>query len=742
MALAVLLAGGVPAFASKPGPVGGGADNASLGSFSTPPGGCGQVSQATATFTNTGSSTWSTTNYHLAAVPAGSTTWGPSSVSLPATVAPGTAVTFSWTVTTPSTSGGQPYSWQMANGSTLFGTAISATVTVTCVIGDLFAGKRQLVDDASFSIPATTFQNLGHPGHSDTSTVDLGASASPRYLLFYRTFVSTWTDNNYGIPAGLARATSPDGNTWTPDNGGAPVLPDRQLPLTSGCNPDPNKCVVAVYAPSVIVDGAGLTMAYEVMDTSVTGGGSAPRNWIEAATSSDYGKTWQSITDSTGAIAKVLVASAAWEGLANGSNVGNVGTPDLHRGASGYVVGYHGFDGTHFARGSASGASLLALTKSGSPDFVSSAGWMGTGPGKAADTTEGAYTYRVFEAFNGGSGCVTNDEVGWGLARTSDGVNWTYSSVNPIRTDRVGYSCGEDMPAWQILDGVPHVLVTRLNAVPANHANIRRYAIATTTPPALTTASAIVAIASAPATSGYWEVDSAGGIFNFGAATAFPAASGAGSPFTAATARPAGDGLWLVTASGHVAPVGAATAYGNATVRGGATAVGIESDASGAGYWIVLSTGAIQRFGDAPALTRTAGTLTTTPVAIIRAPGSAAGFWVVDKGGAVASYGAAAPFSGPGAMSAGAVGFGATADGSGGWVVDAGGRIYPVGNATSAGDTTSTNFPSGYQPYGHFAIVGLRASGSAYYLVATDGGVIDFGSVPYLGHVRGPGATS
>ena len=77
-------------------------------------------------------------------------------------------------------------------------------------------------------------------------------------------------------------------------------------------------------------------------------------------------------------------------------------------------------------------------------------------------------------------------------------------------------------------------------------------------------------------------------------------------------------------------------------------------------------------------------------------------------------------------------------------MVDARGEVFPVGSAGSYGDTRSAQVQTGYQPFSHFAIVGMsRAVGAAgYYLVATDGGLIDIGTAPYLGHVRGTGSSS
>ncbi|GAC1543453.1 MAG: hypothetical protein NVS3B12_31950 [Acidimicrobiales bacterium] len=706
----------------------------------------------TAAFTNTGSSTWTAGTYQLSAVPVGTTTWGPTTVSLGASVAPGSNAAFTFTVTAPSNSGTYTFAWQMANGSTLFGAQTAQSVAVRCALGDLFAGSSQLVDDPTFSPPAELFQNGPTPGHSDTSTVDTGAVGSPeRYRMYFRTFKNTANALiQYGIPTGIGLATSADGATWTPYQSGLPVLAERPSASTTGCTPDPGNCVITPYAPSVVREANGsFTMAYEVMDTSVPGGATTPRNWIEASTSAD-GYTWTPLTNRSGSIAKVLTASVAWEGLdATGHNVGNVGTPDLQRTASGYNVSYHGWGGTNFSRGTASGSSLLKLSRAASnPQFVSAPGWEGTGPGKGADTTEGGFTYRIFEAFNGGPGCVqTNVEVGWGLARSADGGStWTYSAMNPIRTDRVGWSCGEDMPAWQVVNGTPTVLTTRLNAVPSGKSNLRRYAISRPAP-SQTTESRTIGVCVADTGTGYWQVDASGIISAFGGATAIP--SPAGASYVAAAPRPQGDGMWLLTAAGTVVNAGAAPTVPVITLASGTTPVGIDSDSTGNGGWVATSDGSVVPFGDASVPTLTGGIRTASTVALTRSAGSSTnGFWVLNASGAIASYNGAPVLTGPASMTAAAVGFSTRADGAGGWIVDTGGRIYPVGTGTPAiGDTTPPDHTSaGYQPLGHFAVVGIsrRSVGAdtGYYLVAGDGGVIDFGTASYAGHVRAPGFNS
>jgi uncharacterized protein affecting Mg2+/Co2+ transport len=82
---------------------------------------------------NTGSTTWtSAAGYKLASQnPADNTTWGTSRVNLPASVAPGAQVTFTFNVTAPSTAGTYNFQWQMIReGTALFGAA-STNVAVS-----------------------------------------------------------------------------------------------------------------------------------------------------------------------------------------------------------------------------------------------------------------------------------------------------------------------------------------------------------------------------------------------------------------------------------------------------------------------------------------------------------------------------------------------------------------------------------------------------------------------------------
>ncbi|HEY2864679.1 MAG TPA: NBR1-Ig-like domain-containing protein [Casimicrobiaceae bacterium] len=84
----------------------------------------------TETFTNTTPTTWQTTDgYTLrSAGPAGNTTWGVSSVPLPASVAPGASVTFTFFIVAPATPGTYNFQWQMSTPAGIaFGNVSPAT---------------------------------------------------------------------------------------------------------------------------------------------------------------------------------------------------------------------------------------------------------------------------------------------------------------------------------------------------------------------------------------------------------------------------------------------------------------------------------------------------------------------------------------------------------------------------------------------------------------------------------------
>ncbi|MHB1445281.1 MAG: NBR1-Ig-like domain-containing protein [Acidimicrobiales bacterium] len=766
LVITTVLAG--PAFAARPVGAGGGgagsSDNSSFAGQTPPPASnaCGVTTSVTVSFANTGTTTWTTGTYQLYAVdPSGNTNFGPATQALATSVAPGATASFSWSAQLPSTSGTYEFSWQMENGSTTFGAVSPAVaVEVSCPLSDVFTGAARFVLDPSFTFdqPGVFWAQPDQPNHVDETFVDRGASVSPRYDMFFRTFVTPegGTSTN-GVPTGIGLATSDDGNAWTVYNNGKPVIAERSSTLQTGtaCNPTPSQCVVTMYAPSAVVlpDGS-LTMAYEVMDTGVSPNTSTPRNWIEAATSVD-GINWTPLTDPSGAPLRVLVSDSAWEGFdsTTGNYPGNVGTPSLSYDAvtNSFTLGYHGLStSATLARGFATGPSLSNLTRYASnPVMTGSPGWMGTGPGKADDTSEGKYTYRVFEAFNGSPSCnQQGTEVGWGLARSTDGIHWSYSSLNPMRTGRIDFSCGEDMPTWQTEAGTtPMVVTTNIGFPLASGPTIHRYKIVEVAQP--TTSANVVGLAETVGNyhqNGYWQLDSSGGVTGHGVAS-YGSASGSG--FVSIANGPEDSGYWTLTSSGRVYSYGSAVAHGDlSSLRPRVSnAVSIASTEDQGGYWIALSSGKIYAFGDAvnygsPSVTP------PSPVVMLTPSIDGLGYWLVDQTGDVYAFGDAPDYGG--ISVSGVIGLTVRSDGQGYWITNNVGNNWTLGSATGWYGSVH-----GYQPEGHFQVtaVGPYATGpgnsqndsagvpdqtNGYFVQEIDGGLVNFGAAPYFGSVKGP----
>jgi Glycosyl hydrolase family 26 len=129
----------------------------------------------------------------------------------------------------------------------------------------------------------------------------------------------------------------------------------------------------------------------------------------------------------------------------------------------------------------------------------------------------------------------------------------------------------------------------------------------------------IVGMASTPDGGGYWMVASDGGIFSFGDAR-FYGSTGSlqlDSPIVAMTSSPDGAGYWLVASDGGVFSYGDAAFYGSLG-GSGASASGLEANATEPGYQVIETNQSAQWFGPAdPAwqegsATTSTGNATTT----------------------------------------------------------------------------------------------------------------------------------
>jgi len=201
-----------------------------------------------------------------------------------------------------------------------------------------------------------------------------------------------------------------------------------------------------------------------------------------------------------------------------------------------------------------------------------------------------------------------------------------------------------------------------------------------------TSAHPVVALASDPATGGYWVVAADGGVFSFdapfdGSAGALPLAR----PVVGAASTPDGGGYWLVASDGGVFTYGDAGFYGS---EGGQhlnrPIVGMAATPDGGGYWLVASDGGIFAFGDAGFYGSTGAMHLNRPVVgMATAPGGG-GYWLVASDGGIFTFGDA-PFGGAatGLLRRGAVGMAAA--GSGYRIVSADGGVYALGGAAFDG---------------------------------------------------------
>jgi hypothetical protein len=494
---------------------------------------------------------------------------------------------------------------------------LSAAAGAQATLGDVFSGNAQFVADTAFQAPPELQQ------HAETST----AFFNGLYRMYYRTF--RYVNSMGGIsisptPTGIAVATSTDGNQFTAYNSGLPVIPNGSGGLGTGPS--------GLYAPGVLADVVnGVPKLLITFEESPSSG-----NQNVAKAESTDGINWSSFQ-------VILTSQLPWEGAPGG----NVGTPSLEKLSNGqYIVFYHGFTGTDgtnsLARGFATGSSLTSLTRSASnPVLRGTAGtWSDIGIGRGDMIQQGGYYYVVFEALKSSALCKTNTVTGWGLARSTDLVNWQYSAFNPIRIDRVAGPCGEDMPAFQVIGSQVYVVTVQsdINRTPS----VRRYKIAAS--PTGISSATCVGMARVPNASGYWEATTDGGVYTFGSAGFYGSMGGKhlNAPIVGIAATPSGGGYWLVGSDGGI------YAFGNAPFKGSmggthlnAPVVGMAPTPSGNGYWEVASDGGIFTFGDAgyygsmgsfnPYSHMNVVAMAVGPVA----NGAATGYWLVAQDGGI-----------------------------------------------------------------------------------------------------------
>jgi PQQ-like domain len=202
----------------------------------------------------------------------------------------------------------------------------------------------------------------------------------------------------------------------------------------------------------------------------------------------------------------------------------------------------------------------------------------------------------------------------------------------------------------------------------------------------------VVGIAATNNGGGYWLVNSAGEVYSFGHATFYGPARPLplDAPITGIVATPDGRGYWLVAQDGGVFTFGDARFYGpKKKLHLAAPITAMAATPDGHGYWLVAENGAMFTFGDAVAHSSAKSTH-AAPVIAMAADTATTGYWLVGAGGVVqafdaptlgsiAGYGIADPIMGIEALPGGA----------GYRLVDTGGELFCYGLATDLG-TAST----------------------------------------------------
>jgi Right handed beta helix region len=247
----------------------------------------------------------------------------------------------------------------------------------------------------------------------------------------------------------------------------------------------------------------------------------------------------------------------------------------------------------------------------------------------------------------------------------------------------------------------------------------------------------------APGT-GYWQVGSDGGVFNYGNAGFYGSAGSLklNQPIVGISSTQDQGGYWLVASDGGVFTYGDATFYGstggmklNKPVVGMAStpyvpgAGGAPASPAGLGYWLVASDGGIFNYGDAGYYGSAASLTLNKPIVGMAPTPDGKGYWLVASDGGVFSYGDATFYGSAGNLKLNQpiVGVAAAPNGKGYWLVAADGGVFNYG---SAGFFNSAGSLKLNQP-----IVGISATpdGGGYWLTAADGGVFNYGDAAFLG---------
>jgi hypothetical protein len=248
--------------------------------------------------------------------------------------------------------------------------------------------------------------------------------------------------------------------------------------------------------------------------------------------------------------------------------------------------------------------------------------------------------------------------------------------------------------------------------------------------------------------SGYWQVASDGGVFNYGNASFFGSAGSLklNKPVVGIAQTQDQGGYWLVASDGGVFSYGDASFHGSAgslklnkpVVGMAATpyvpgAGGTPASPAGLGYWLVATDGGIFNYGDAGFFGSAGSVPLNKPIVGMAPTPDGKGYWLVASDGGVFNYGDAGFFGSASTLklTQPIVGIAATPDGKGYWLVSADGGVYPFGSAAQFGSAAGVKLNK--------PVVGITATpdGKGYWLTAADGGIFNYGDAQFLGSAGG-----
>ncbi|MEO1061204.1 MAG: fibronectin type III domain-containing protein [Actinomycetota bacterium] len=239
-----------------------------------------------------------------------------------------------------------------------------------------------------------------------------------------------------------------------------------------------------------------------------------------------------------------------------------------------------------------------------------------------------------------------------------------------------------------------------------------------------------------PAGPGYWMVDRAGDLFEFGGAAAFDGVSiTAGATVVDLDATPSDNGLWVLDSAGAVHTRGDASDFGDLAAGVSGRPTTLAPTPSGDGYWIFTTTGDVSVHGSAVDHGDLTDLTLNGPIIASAATTTGEGYWLLGTDGGVFALGDARFEGSMGGIPLNRPVNGITPDpdGRGYWLVADDGGVFAFeapfrGSVPGVlGPGVSLNAP----------VTGLIPYGDGYAMVATDGGAFVFSDEEFLGSLGG-----